>query len=194
MTDKFIEYFVEGSETIKFGFFGDSWQTIYTSNGACGKIDSKQLVEIQKTLNFRSNVAVVNALNAIRTDLQQEAVDQHDDGQVFVITTQDYQGHRQGGYYKSELAQDDLVYYVDNVKKQLERDWNGKVKTLMITHKMLANQQHYDNVLKLLGDSLKDETNEYLKFFQDIIEPLYKALSDNNINDLCDALKHIVCL
>ena len=54
---------------------------------------------------------------------------------------------------------------------------------------MLANQQHYDNLLKLLGDSLKEETNEYLKFFQDIIEPLYKALSDNNINDLCDALK-----
>ena len=116
MTDKFIEHFVEGSKTIQFGFFGDSWQTIYTSNGACGKIESKQLVEIQKTLNFRSNAAVVNALNAIRPDFQQEAVDQHDDGQVFVITTQDYQGHRQGGYYKSELAQDDLVYYVDNVK------------------------------------------------------------------------------
>ena len=76
---------------------------------------------------------------------------------------------------------------LDNVKKQLERDWNGKVKTLMITHKMLANQQHYDNVLTLLGDSLKEEKNEYLKFFQNIIEPLYKALCDNNINDLCDA-------
>lgn len=153
------------------------------------KIDSNQLIEIQKNLNFRSNVAVVNALNAIRPDFQQEAVDQLDDGQVFVITTQDYQGNRQGGYYKSELAQNDLVCYVDNVKKQLERDWNGKVKTLMITHKMLANQQHYDNVLTLLGDSLKEEKNEYLKFFQNIIEPLYKALCDNNINDLCDALK-----
>ena len=109
-------------------------------------------------------MAVVNALNAIRPDFQQEAVDQQDDGQVFVITTQDYQGNRQGGYYKSELAQNDLVCYVDNVKKQLERDWNGKVKTLMITHKMLANQQHYDNVLTLLGDSLKEEKNEYLKF------------------------------
>ena len=189
LTDKFIEHFVEGSKTIQFGFFGDSWQTIYTSNGACGKIDSNQLIEIQKNLNFRSNVAVVNALNAIRPDFQQEAVDQLDDGQVFVITTQDYQGNRQGGYYKSELAQNDLVCYVDNVKKQLERDWNGKVKTLMITHKMLANQQHYDNVLTLLGDSLKEEKNEYLKFFQNIIEPLYKALCDNNINDLCDALK-----
>lgn len=189
LTDKFIEHFVEGSKTIQFGFFGDSWQTIYTSNGACGKIDSNQLIEIQKKLNFRSNVAVVNALNAIRPDFQQEAVDQQDDGQVFVITTQDYQGNRQGGYYKSELAQNDLVCYVDNVKKQLERDWNGKVKTLMITHKMLANQQHYDNVLTLLGDSLKEEKNEYLKFFQNIIEPLYKALCDNNINDLCDALK-----
>ena len=31
-------------------------------------------------------MAVVNALNAIRPDFQQEAVDQQDDGQVFVIT------------------------------------------------------------------------------------------------------------
>lgn len=189
LTDKFIEHFVEGSKNIQFGFFGDSWQTIYASNGACGKIESKQLIEIQKTLNFRSNVAVVNTLNAIRPDFQQEAVDQQNDGQVFVITTQDYKGIRQGGYYKSELAQNDLVNYVDNVKKQLECDWNGKVKTLMITHKMLANQQHYANVLKLLGDSFKEDTNEYMKFFQDIIEPLYKALCENNINDLCDALK-----
>lgn len=189
LTDKFIEHFVEGSKTIQFGFFGDSWQTIYTSNGACGKIESNQLIEIQKTLNFRSNIAVVNTLNAIRPNFQQEAVDQQNDGQVFVITTRDYKGIRQGGYYKSELAQDDLINYVDNVKKQLERDWNGAVKTLMITHKMLANQQHYANVLKLLGDSFKEETNEYLKFFRDIIEPLYIALSNNNINDLCDALK-----
>lgn len=140
-------------------------------------------------MNFRSNIAVVNTLNAIRPNFQQEAVDQQNDGQVFVITTRDYKGIRQGGYYKSELAQDDLINYVDNVKKQLERDWNGAVKTLMITHKMLANQQHYANVLKLLGDSFKEETNEYLKFFRDIIEPLYIALSNNNINDLCDALK-----
>ena len=48
LTDKFIEHFVEGSKTIQFGFFGDSWQTIYTSNGACGKIDSNQLIEIKK--------------------------------------------------------------------------------------------------------------------------------------------------
>lgn len=189
LTDKFIEYFVEGSKSIQFGFFGDSWQTIYTSNGACGKIESNQLKEIKKTLNFRSNVAVVNTLNAIRSDFQQEAVDQQNDGQVIVITTQDYQGIRQGGYYKSELDQNDLVNYVENVKNQLERDWNGKVKTLMLTHKMLANQQHYANALRLLGDSFKDETNEYLKFFRDIIEPLYKALCENNINGLCDALK-----
>lgn len=189
ITDKFIEYFVEGSHSIQFGFFGDSWQTIYSSNGACGKIKNDNLVEIRKKLNFRSNVAVVNMLNAIRPDFQQEAVDQKKDGQVIVITTQDYHGIRQGGYYKSELQQDDLVSYITAIKKELEYRWNDKVKTLMITHKMLAAQQEYSNILNLLGDSLKEESDDYVLFFQKMVEPLYKALCDNNINDLCDVLK-----
>ena len=189
ITDKFIEYFIEGSHSIQFGFFGDSWQTIYSSNGACGKIKNDNLVEIRKKFNFRSNVAIVNMLNVIRPDFQQEAVDQKNDGQVIVITTQDYHGIRQSGYYKSELQQNDLVNYITEVKKELEYRWNGKVKTLMITHKMLAAQQEYSNILNLLGDSLKEESDDYVIFFQKIVEPLYKALCDNNINDLCDVLK-----
>ena len=189
ITDKFIEHFVEGSNSIQFGFFGDSWQTIYASNGACGKIESKNLIEIRKNLNFRSNVAIVNVLNAIRSDFQQEAVDQNNDGQVIVITTQDYKGIRQSGKNKSELQQDDLINYITTVKKNLELKWNGKVKTLMITHKMLAYQQHYPKVLDIMGDSFKEQSNEYVLFFKNVIEPLYKALGDDNINDLCDVLK-----
>lgn len=189
ITDKFVEHFIEGSQSMQFGFFGDSWQTIYASNGACGKIESKNLIKIQKKLNFRSNIAIVNTLNAIRPDFQQEAVDQKSDGQVIAITTQDYHGLRQTGYYKSELQQNDLVNYITTLKKKLEEKWNGKVKTLMITHKMLAIQQHYPKVLDLLGDSFKEQSNEYILFFKNIIEPLYRALSNNNINELCDVLK-----
>lgn len=189
ITDKFVEHFIEGSQSMQFGFFGDSWQTIYASNGACGKIESKNLVKIQKKLNFRSNIAIVNTLNAIRADLQQEAVDQKSDGQVIAITTHDYHGVRQTGYYKSELQQNDLVNYITTLKKKLEEKWNGKVKTLMITHKMLAIQQHYPKVLDLLGDSFKEQSNEYILFFKNIIEPIYNALSNNNINELCDVLK-----
>ena len=148
-----------------------------------------QLVEIRKNLNFRSNVAVVNVLNAIRPDFQQEAVDQRNDGQVIVITTQDYKGIRQSGKNKSELQQDDLINYITTVKKSLEQKWNGKVKTLMITHKMLANQQHYPKVLDIMGDSFKEQSNEYILFFKNIIEPLYKSLHNGNINELCDVLK-----
>lgn len=189
ITDRFIEHFIESSHIIQFGFFGDSWQTIYASNGACGKIESKDLIKIQKNLNFRSNIAVVNVLNAIRPNFQQKAVDQKNDGQVIVITTQDYKKIRQSGKNKSELQQDDLINYITSLKKRLEQKWNGKVKTLMITHRMLADQQHYPKVLEILGDSFKEQSNEYILFFKNIIEPLYKALSDNNINELCDVLK-----
>ena len=36
--DKFIEYFIAEKRRPQFGFFGDSWQTIYQSKNACGLI------------------------------------------------------------------------------------------------------------------------------------------------------------
>ena len=42
---------------------------------------------------------------------------------------------------------------------------NNLYITLMITHKMLAKQQSYVNLLELLDDRFKDGEDPYLKFF-----------------------------
>lgn len=46
--DRFLEYFISRNSGPQFGFFGDSWQTIYQSNKACGLIQHENIVEIKK--------------------------------------------------------------------------------------------------------------------------------------------------
>lgn len=51
--DRFLEYFISLNSGPQFGFFGDSWQTIYQSNKACGLIQHENIVEIKKGANFQ---------------------------------------------------------------------------------------------------------------------------------------------
>lgn len=188
ITEQFIKHFIDIESNVQFCFFGDSWQTIY-SKDVCGKIESNNLIKISKEINFRSNKVIIDLLNIIRPNLPQIAVEQKNDGEFIIITTDDYKKGRQTGYCSGELQPDDLVEYISNVKNKLEKKWNGSVKTLMLTHKLLANQQGYKNVLKIFDKHFTDE-DLYLSFFEKIVEPLYNALETNNINSLYDVIKN----
>lgn len=54
----------------KFGFFGDSMQSIYESGiGNLNEhIKNKTIIELKKTDNYRCSIAVINLCNKIRTD------------------------------------------------------------------------------------------------------------------------------
>lgn len=187
--DQIIKYFVESESSIQFGLFGDAWQTIYDDNGACGEVFSDKLRVIRKESNFRSEEIIVNVLNKIRPELPQISALDEQDGRILVITTNDYQGVRQSGYYKDELPNDILFSYIDKLRKKLsEFGWRGNFKTLMITHKMLAKQQHYDNLLDVLGEHLKNADDEHFLFFMNKVEPVYIAIKSNNAKDLFVAL------
>ena len=187
--DQIIKYFVESESSIQFGLFGDAWQTIYDDNGACGEVFSDKLRVIRKESNFRSEEIIVNVLNKIRPELPQISALDEQDGRILVITTNDYQGVRQSGYYKDELPNDILSSYIDKLRKRLsEFGWCDNFKTLMITHKMLAKQQHYDNLLNVLGDHLKNADDEHFLFFMNKVEPVYIAIKSNNAKDLFVAL------
>lgn len=187
--DQIIKYFVESESSIQFGLFGDAWQTIYDDNGACGEVFSDKLKVIRKESNFRSEEIIVNVLNKIRPELPQISALDEQDGRILVITTNDYQGVRQSGYYKDELPNDILFSYIDKLRKKLsEFGWRDNSKTLMITHKMLAKQQHYDNLLNVLGEHLKNADDEHFLFFMNKVEPVYIAIKSNNAKDLFVAL------
>ena len=90
IVDKFLEYFINRKTGPQFGFFGDSWQTIYGGNGACGKIDSDEIKMISKVVNFRSSSAVVDFLNHLRPDEKQMSSETERSGDVYIVHCNDF--------------------------------------------------------------------------------------------------------
>ena len=107
--DQFLRYFIECEKGPQFGLFGDAWQTIYGSQGACGLVESEKLIVINKESNFRSQEVIVNALNQIRPSLPQISASDETDGEIIIISTNEFNSHRIAkGYYKGELENDIL--------------------------------------------------------------------------------------
>ncbi|MBQ6959390.1 MAG: ATP-dependent helicase [Clostridia bacterium] len=189
--DLFLQYFIDQGEKPQFGLFGDSWQTIYSSMGACGEVVSEHITVINKEANFRSQDVIVQALNKIRPELPQMTATDETDGRIFVITTNDYVGLRQkGAHYKDELPDQELFSRVDSVREKLhDLGWDSKSqKTLMLTHRLLAKEQKYENLFSVLGDHLKDADDEHFLFFMNRVEPVYEALATNSPKNLFEAL------
>lgn len=187
--DKFLQYFIETKRPPQFGLFGDAWQTIYSSMGACGEVLSDKITVINKKANFRSQEKIVQILNHIRPEFPQITALDDNDGKTFVILSEDYSGERQKGYYKGELPEKELFHRIDSVREKLNRmGWLSEKKTLMLTHKMLAKEQHYEHLLELLGDHLKDADDTHYLFFRDRVEPVYAALENNDPKQLFEAL------
>ncbi len=190
--NKFIQYFIAENRGPQFGFFGDSWQTIYQSNKACGLIEHENIYEIRKGSNFRSAPKIVDALNEIRPELPQiSAIDQFQ-GEVVVVTCNDFSGMRRDDRnFKGELPAKDLKKKLDELNSMIKEhlmDENETIKTLMITHKVLASQQGYEKLLDILDDKLKDKDDPLLLFFMNTVEPILKALQDSDMQLLFETL------
>lgn len=189
--DCFIKYFIRPQKGMQFGLFGDHWQTIYSDKNVCGKVSDRSLKVITKKVNFRSQKHVVDVLNMIRPSLPQIPARLDNDGMVKVILTNNYCGvRRSGAIYSGELAEKDFADYVKSTSNQLRKlGWNDDFKVLMLTHKLLASQQNYLDLLTLLGSDFKDKDDIHLLFFMDVVEPIYSALKEKNTNLLYEVLK-----
>lgn len=190
--DKFLEYFISKNSGPQFGLFGDAWQTIYQSNKACGLVADEHLVEIQKGSNFRSAPAIVDVLNILRPNLKQLSAIDDFQGEVIVITCNDYTGERRtDGHFKGDLPSDELekrLAFVRHMLIENKMSDGENIKILMLTHRVLASQQGYSTLWGLLGDSLRDMEDPFLLFFMNTIEPIYTALATKNMSMLFEAL------
>lgn len=191
--DKFIEYFIDKGVGPQFGFFGDAWQTIYQSNKACGLIEHKNIIEIKKVSNFRSASKIVDLLNDIRPELPQLSAIDNFEGEVLVITCDDYAGQRRTDRnFKGDLPAEELKNRLANLTEHIKRNHisdKESLKILMITHKVLASQQGYEKLLDILANGLRDKEDIFLQFFMEILEPIYKALEASDMQLLFDTLK-----
>lgn len=189
--DKFINYYISKNTGIQFGFFGDSWQTIYGNNGACGEIINENLTVIRKTVNFRSTSPVVTILNKIRYDLPQESALNDTTGNVIVITTNNYQGQRRDDRnFTGDLPSDIAETYVNAIKEKFNKTISNeeKIKVLMLTHRILAEQQGYPSLFELLGDGLRNADDDLLCYLRDTIFPLINYIRENDMIGICDIL------
>jgi DNA helicase II len=189
--DRFISYFIAQKKGPQFGFFGDAWQTIYQSNNACGLIYDDNLKVIKKGSNFRSAPRIVQLLNDIRPDLPQLSAIDSFEGEVSVVTCEDFSGVRRvDRSFKGDLPVNELRDRLNNLvvhTKNLISDGEN-LKILMITHKVLAAQQGYERLLNILSDGLRDKEDPFLLFFMNIVEPIYKALDTSDMQLLFNTL------
>lgn len=190
--DKFINYYISKDSGIQFGFFGDSWQTIYGTNGACGEIVNDHIVVINKTVNFRSIEKIVDVLNKIRPEMPQKSALNDNDGKIYVVTTDAYERERRSdGMFKGDLPAPVLKTYVESVKKKFDENLtdNEKIEILMLTHRILADQQGYPVLFELLGDGLKDGDDDLLCYLRDVVFPLIESIIENDMIGICEILK-----
>jgi DNA helicase-2/ATP-dependent DNA helicase PcrA len=190
--DKFLDYFIRNDTGTQFGFFGDSWQTIYQLNNTCGLIDDEKITVIPKVSNFRSAPNIVNFLNKLRPDLPQiSAIDDYE-GEIIVIHSNDYTGVRNTDkYFKNDLPFETIeqrLNVIENQFREINIKTSESFKILMITHRILATQQGYSNLLALLDDGFKNGEDAILSFFMNTIEPIFNALKSNNTQLLFESL------
>lgn len=189
--ERFIGYFIAENTGPQFGFFGDAWQTIYQSNKACGIIEHGNIKVIKKGSNFRSAPRIVQFLNDLRPDLPQKSAIDNFQGEVIVVTCEDYSGYRRTDRnYKGELPPDEIRTRLNAVAEKIKQiaSPDETLKILMITHKVLAVQQGYERLLDILKDGLRDKDEPFLMFFMNTVEPIYKALETSNMQLLFDTL------
>ena len=189
--NRFIQYFIKENKTPQFGFFGDAWQTIYQSNKACGEIEHENLDVIKKGANFRSAPRIVQLLNNIRPDLPQISAIDDFQGEVIAITCEDYTGERRTDRnFKDELPPEELRTRLNKITEKIKQNVadTETLKNLMITHKVLATQQGYDQLLSIINDGIRDKEDPFLVFFMDTVEPIYQALDTLNMQLLFDTL------
>ena len=186
---KFIQYFIETDSEIQICLFGDAWQTIYQTNNACGEINNERIKVIGKTVNFRSANAIVVLLNKIRPSLPQITAIDDFVGECYVVDCNDYNGERRlDGQFRGDLPIEILNERLKKIEEKMTIR-EESIKTLMITHKMLASHQGYDNLLKIMDDRLKDLTDVLFTFVVDVIENIYESFEGKKIALLHDTLK-----
>ncbi len=188
--DRFINYFVEPKSSIQFCLFGDSWQTIYQSNNACGEVVNDKLKVVGKKVNFRSAKKIVEVLNKLRPELPQISAMDHFDGQISIVDCNDYSGQRRDDRnFKYDLPIEELSKRLSSIENKFT--YQGEtLKTLMLTHRVLASHQGYENLLRILGDKLKDMTDNLFDFVVNVVENVYISLHLKDVKLLYETLKN----
>ena len=176
-----------------FGFFGDHWQKIY--GAGCGKLEHPSVREIGKEANFRSAKSIVDSLNNMRKDLPQYVKDPDAIGEVRIFHTNKWAGQRQtGGHWGGDLPTQEGQAALQHVEKVLsESGWDfapEHTKVLMLTHRVLAQQQGYSTLPGIFRypEPYTKKEHPHIAFFVDALEPACDAYAAHKFGAMFEAL------
>jgi DNA helicase-2/ATP-dependent DNA helicase PcrA len=191
--ESLIRNFVETESGPLIGLFGDSWQKIYPTGA--GSIDHPNLRTIGKEANFRSVPAIVEVLNRIRPDLPQQVSNPDAVGSARVFHSNGFVGQRQiGGHWGGDLPAGDAHRYLEALRVQLANegwDFSPKhTKILMLTHNVLAAEQHYSQILGVFeyNDTLLKKEDPHIEFLADTVEPACAAFTAGKFGEMFDVI------
>ncbi len=175
------------------GFFGDSWQKIYSN--VCGKIENEKLETVELKSNFRSAPIIVDFLNRMRLELQQEVSNPNAEGTISVYHTNSWSGIRRtdrnwNGDLPDEVAHEALKILKELLKKE---GWDftiDKTKVLMLTHRILSKEQGYEELDQIFSnrEQYVKKENPHIKFFAEILEPACKAYENRKYGEMFDIM------
>lgn len=175
-----------------FGFFGDHWQKIY-GNG-CGKLEHPAVKEIGKEANFRSVPVVVDVLNRMRPQLPQFVEHPEAIGKIRIFHTDNWRGNRQSGpHWNGDLPSDvghQALVCVKNILADDGWDLSSEMtKILMLTHRVLANEQGYSSLPSVFryNEAFTAKEHPYVAYFVDVLEPACDAYVDRKFGAMFEA-------
>jgi DNA helicase-2/ATP-dependent DNA helicase PcrA len=187
------EHFLGRPGSPLFGFFGDHWQKIY--GDGCGLIEHEAIVAIGKEANFRSVASIVSCLNRMRPALPQFPEDPNSVGQIKVFHTNDWVGQRQvGAHWSGDLPSAIGHQALELVKESLQNDgWifeHDKTKILMLTHRLLAEEQGYASLPGVFrfNEAFAKKEHPHIAYFVDVLEPACDAYVKKRFGAMFEAL------
>lgn len=165
------------------GFFGDSMQKIY--NQGIGKIDSDKVIRITKPENFRCSIQVIKLLGKIRPSLIQKPTGNNLEGEISFYHCNNYTPNNSYKLVLKEL--------------QEKKNWPtepSKYKVLFLTHRKIAHQLEYSNLVAVFNARYRsiwqimlfERDSIFAKLLIDKIEKLCYFYSEKQYGNYIDLL------
>ncbi len=184
------KHFFHTEEGPLIGLFGDHWQTIYRDEFSL--VTFPNVEGIDKGANFRSVPAVVNVLNRLRPELTQAVKDTEAAGEARAFHANNYVGERTNDRNsKGDVLPPVARQFLAALKERLSNDgwdFHPKVtKILMLTHKSLAEEQGYPNIVEIFkgrNDDFAKKEDKTLNFLVSVVEPMCKAYEEKRYGEM----------
>lgn len=156
-----IDAFNDISENVGLpitGYFGDPVQQIYEKRAGNFQGPPGSYV-LEKSINYRCSVEVINLLNAIRPQLKQEPGPDNVQGSVELLIIGSEKGEGDRNTYSPRQLQENILKFDEALRKFGWKD-DDEVKQLYLTRQMIAVRLGFSKLNKLFTGSYSSQNSE----------------------------------